>query len=469
VHVPALVFGVPLRHTLLLENVGEVAVTWRFVAKPEEKLLSKPWLSVEPLYGLLPPGESVHVSLIFSVDEALARDVSLGRELAMSSLSPAGVAPPAAGAGAGAGARRAAADSAGGLLEDILVLRAERGRDFYVPVTAVVLPTCFGCSLAQLARRAEPMRALVAAAAVAPGAGGFAAALAADDSDAAASVFPGGASGDGDDAFSAASASASASALGSSDASRRGSALLSVPKEVWRLCDVLFSRGLMTRGIFSLPGDPSDLCLLRECLDTGDPFPPGIGMVSYAHCLVELLSALREPVVPCALFPAPADVLRGPAAVEAWCRETCAALPALHFNTLLYVVRFGREVLAQGAHNGAQLDSLAFVLSRCLMRKLPHDDAALHAAGGAAGEAADASAAAAAAASAAAFAAAGGGGGGGEGEDGDGDTEASLSLVGALVFADRGTRWEPTREQAEAMVRVTKFLLTSPAAAFGAP
>ena len=180
---------------------------------------------------------------------------------------------------------------------------------------------------------------------------------------------------------------AASPALGSSGASKRGSVLLSVPKEVWRLCDVLYSRGLMTRGIFSLSGDAADLVLLRECLDTGDPFPAGIAMPTYAHCLVELLSSLREPVVPVGLFPAPADILRSHAAgasagalppqfagAEAWCRASMRELPALHFHVLLYVAKFAREVLAQAAHNNAQLDNLSFVLSRCLFRRVAHDE-----------------------------------------------------------------------------------------------
>ena len=36
-----------------------------------------------------------------------------------------------------------------------------------------------------------------------------------------------------------------------------------MPKEVWRLCDVLFTRGLQTRGLFSLPGDAADLVLMQ--------------------------------------------------------------------------------------------------------------------------------------------------------------------------------------------------------------
>jgi hypothetical protein len=96
---------------------------------------------------MVPPGQKATVTITVTVDDAVARDISLGREVAF-----------------GSGSAGSAA-AIGGLLEDILVLRIERGRDHYLPVSVTVLPTAFGCSLAQLARRPEPMRALALTAA----------------------------------------------------------------------------------------------------------------------------------------------------------------------------------------------------------------------------------------------------------------------------------------------------------------
>ena len=90
---------------------------------------------------MVPPGDTKNIVLTVTVDDAVARDISLGREVSL------GTAP-------------AGAVAAGGLLEEILVLRIERSRDHYLSVVAATLPTAFGCSLAQLARRPEPMRAL---------------------------------------------------------------------------------------------------------------------------------------------------------------------------------------------------------------------------------------------------------------------------------------------------------------------
>jgi hypothetical protein len=96
---------------------------------------------------MVPPGQKTNITLTVHVDDAVARDISLGREVAFGTGSTGN--PP----------------TIGGLLDDMLVLRIERGRDHYLPATATVLPTAFGCSLAQLARRPEPMRALALTAA----------------------------------------------------------------------------------------------------------------------------------------------------------------------------------------------------------------------------------------------------------------------------------------------------------------
>jgi hypothetical protein len=158
--------------------------------------------------------------------------------------------------------------------------------------------------------------------------------------------------------------------------------------------------------------------------------------------------------VPTTLFPGP-ELRAVPApALDAWVASLLRALSPLHYNVLVYIARFGREVLAHGAANGVQPDALALVLSRCLMRRIPHDEAPAHAVPDS--PLADAMTAG--------TYSGGGGGGGGGGLLGGGDGEAedgdpAVSLVGAC--ADKGTLWEPTREEQDAMTRVMRHLLTT--------
>ena len=246
------VYGTPASHTLVLTNEGEVAVTWRFVAKLEERVFAKTWLTVDPPYGMLPPGQAATIDLRVTVDDAVARDISLGREMALLPQGATGTGP-----------------ALGGLLEDILILRLERGRDYYLCVSAHVLPTAFGCSLSQLARRPEPMRGLVVTSAATlsaqnaagmklgaippatlAAAGGsapimgsrlpslsagshmLASMLAEDDTDAAPL----------EDLASPGGGPSSSAMHASANASRKGSPLMSLPKEIWRLVDVLYNR-----------------------------------------------------------------------------------------------------------------------------------------------------------------------------------------------------------------------------------
>jgi hypothetical protein len=48
--------------------------------------------------------------------------------------------------------------------------------------------------------------------------------------------------------------------------------VLSVPKEMWRLCDWLFRHALDTHGLFARNGDPAEVQRVREALDVGDDF-----------------------------------------------------------------------------------------------------------------------------------------------------------------------------------------------------
>lgn len=520
IHVPDLVYNMPFVRKFTVENTGQVAATWRFVPKPEEKIFCKTWLSIDPPYGMLPPGASTTVSVTFTVDDALARDISLGRELAMATFTVGGLG--AHGAGNTSIGVSVNADAAGGLLEDILILRVERGRDFFLPVSAVVLPTAFGCSLAQLARRPEPMRAIALTTAATLAANANTGPFSTPSADGALKSGPndlnagsrmvtsGLASDDGDffadlnslhgsnnnnssitndpftfnngsNALASSSATTANSSLTSSDISRKGTPLLSIPKELWRLVDVLFNRALSSRGIFMAPGDPGDLILLREALDAGDPFPPGISMSTYAQCLIDLFTSLREPVIPVSFFPS-IDTGKTNTSVDHWCTSTLRALSPLHYNVLVYIVRFGREILKNAVSNGVQLESLAIVFSRCLLRKIPHDEAPAHINNSLSSNdnlfgdtnALNGNSTATSLGSLNTMTGNHSTVSGNTGTSNSStstignssspvDEDAGEPAVSLLVgqYADKGTQWEPTREEQDTMTKVLRHFLTT--------
>lgn len=429
-HADSVVYGVPLRTTMTVTNMSDVAAPWRVLPKPEEKVLCKTWLTVEPPFGLLPPGESVDLEFTILLDDGSARDVSLGRELAAQSLSVAGSADPAADI-----ATEYATRGALGLLEELLVLRVERGRDIYLPVSAVVLPSAWGASLAQLARRPEPMRAIAATAAsgAAINAAGGAGVSAARDASAGSRALLAALNADEKDADAP---------RASSDESRKGALVMSVPKEIWRLVDALVSRpgAIATPGLFIERADAADAMAVREAIDTGSPLPPSASALTVAATLLSLLRALREPLIPTRCMPSDSAALGKPGAIEAWSSAMLRALTPVHYSVLVYVVRFIREVIAAGPGAGwsspgagpSRADEIAEALSRSIMRRERHVEAPAHALHGlTTGEPRAV------------------------GDEETGATDATAD------FADGGTAWEPTSQEQEAMTMATLHLLTA--------
>lgn len=190
--------GVAVQKTVTLKNVSPVAAGFRFVPKPEERVLFPPWLHVAPAFGLLPPGESVSIDVTVAVGPAVARDLALGRPT----------------------------------LSDILILRIEKGRDFFLSISGKAMPSCFGCTPSQLAGRIEPMHSIAAPGipvssiiASAGSAGGAAGGSSAASGEATVQL--------------AAGSSAGESAPAKPNAGGRAGELMKLPKEVWRLVDAL--------------------------------------------------------------------------------------------------------------------------------------------------------------------------------------------------------------------------------------
>lgn len=465
-------YGNVARREITLKNTGEVAAPWRVVPKVEEKLLRKSWYSIAPLYGILLPGESATLTVSFLVDDATARDVSAGRELAMSNLmavqaataqlqgsspSPGGLDPSTSGVlGSVTGipglGNKTFAELACGILEDVIILRAERGQDLYIPITATVLPTVFGCSLAQITRRPEPIRAVGVTSSQTY-------ARPTESESEKTTITPSSAKYPPQDLAAGtrsllnllSTTETDLSKSGSYDKEALGSNSHGIPKEVWRLVDAIIQSelGLATPGLFTAPGIPAQYPIVRECLDTGDAFPANTSPLTLAGCLVDLLSSLREPVVPTHLFPDPIALKH--TTMEVWKSEMLRKLPALHYNLLVYIVRFAREILSAQHSSDRNLEGMAFELSRCLMRKIPHESAAVHAYNARAALAGQES--------------------GNEPpklvRGASGSSRNVLANIdedkGALssppAYADKGTWWEPTEQEQDAMTRVMTHLL----------
>ena len=115
---------VPQTQTIVLKNTGKVQALWRFIVKPNETSLHKPWASVSPNDGLLMPDESVEIRVTVLVDNRTAPRLNAKEDT----------------------------------IDDLLVLHVDKGQDYFIVIKGSYLRTCFGMSLDLLSRYPHPVR-----------------------------------------------------------------------------------------------------------------------------------------------------------------------------------------------------------------------------------------------------------------------------------------------------------------------
>jgi phosphatidylinositol-bisphosphatase len=159
-------------------------------------VVSKPWLTVSPTYGMLIPGEQPFtISITISIGKDIAQALNSGREV----------------------------------LEDILVLRLENGRDYFLTVQSDYARSCFGMSLDDLVTFFEPVRTVP--------------------------LDP-------------------LEKVKKTEENKhvKGAKALCVPNELWLILDAIYEKGLATPNLFIEPGVAEELKEIRECLDMGKAF-----------------------------------------------------------------------------------------------------------------------------------------------------------------------------------------------------
>ncbi|TFK75551.1 DNase I-like protein [Pluteus cervinus] len=111
---------------LRLENTGKIPCAYRFIRPEDEAPLYPEWLNVEPLAGLILPGEVVNVEISAYVGDKAASELNLGPKE----------------------------------LEWTFVVHTIYGRDSFVGVTATYEYTCFATNLDRLLRLKGSARSL---------------------------------------------------------------------------------------------------------------------------------------------------------------------------------------------------------------------------------------------------------------------------------------------------------------------
>eukprot|EP00002_Diphylleia_rotans_P032520 TRINITY_DN6840_c0_g1_i1.p1 TRINITY_DN6840_c0_g1~~TRINITY_DN6840_c0_g1_i1.p1 ORF type:complete len:787 (-),score=125.19 TRINITY_DN6840_c0_g1_i1:63-2423(-) len=117
-------YGITYSKSFVLENIGTATARFRFIPKNHEKSVCKPWLSVFPKLGTLPPGAKVVITLTICVDSSTAPMMNRGKDK----------------------------------IEDILILSMIHGRHHFISVTGSYMKSCFGMSLMDLVRMPDAIR-----------------------------------------------------------------------------------------------------------------------------------------------------------------------------------------------------------------------------------------------------------------------------------------------------------------------
>ncbi|KAI8973493.1 Endonuclease/exonuclease/phosphatase [Mycotypha africana] len=193
---------------ITLENTGQVLTVFKFLPKNGSKGILPPWLLVAPLSGVVAPGEKVVIRFEVTVDPTISAPLNRGEQK----------------------------------LDDILILRLENSKDFFICVSGEYVPTCFGVPLEQLSEMAVPI------------------------SEEAAKNLQGVAS-------RKSSSSADSSLAGSQPILNQ----IDLPKELWKVLNFLWNPNMFQiESLFLEHGDLNVSTYIRECLDNGEQFDTNV-------------------------------------------------------------------------------------------------------------------------------------------------------------------------------------------------
>mmetsp|Transcript_29682 Transcript_29682/g.52112 ORF Transcript_29682/g.52112 Transcript_29682/m.52112 type:complete len:752 (-) Transcript_29682:209-2464(-) len=203
-------------------------------------------------------------------------------------------------------------------LQSMLIFRLKCGRqddlgkDYYITINGSYLRSAFGCSLEYLVRSPMPVRSVGPSTKVHP------------------------------------------------------EAVLTLPKEVWRIADYIYQHGMQEEDLFLTSGDQKQIAEIRECLDTGADFGK-FAVHSMAEAFIEFLVSLSQPIFRMELI----DEMRSDANLTDFCKQALLRLTPIHYNAFIYILSFLREVLKYSSSNKLTADKIVPLFTKCLFHYNP--------------------------------------------------------------------------------------------------
>ncbi|XP_077142628.1 inositol polyphosphate 5-phosphatase OCRL isoform X2 [Ranitomeya variabilis] len=283
------------KEKFVIQNDGQVPCHFSFIPKLNDSQYCKPWLRAEPCEGYLEPNESVEISLDIYVSKDSVTLLNSGQDL----------------------------------IEDILVLHLDRGKDYFLTISGSYLVSAFGTSLEALCRMKRPIREIPVTNLI--------------DLEKAVLQM-------------------------SEEVDGTAERPLKIPKEMWLLVDHLYKNACRQEDLFQTPGKQEELQQIIDCLDTSIPDNIPGSNHSVAEALLIFLEALPEPVICYELYQRCIDCSHD----TRLCRQVISQLPRCHRNVFRYLMSFLRELLKFTSDNNLNASLIATVFTSLLLRPPPN-------------------------------------------------------------------------------------------------
>lgn len=283
------------KEKIVIQNDGQVPCHFSFIPKLNDSQYCKPWLRAEPCEGYLEPNESVEISLDIYVSKDSVTLLNSGQDM----------------------------------IEDILVLHLDRGKDYFLTISGSYLVSSFGTSLEALCRMKRPIREIPVTKLI---------------------------------DLEKAVMQMAEEVDGTTDKP------LKIPKEMWLLVDHLYRNACRQEDLFQTPGKQEELQQIIDCLDTSIPDTIPGSNHSVAEALLIFLEALPEPVICYELYQRCIDCSHD----TRLCRQVISQLPRCHRNVFRYLMSFLRELLKFTSDNNLNASLIATVFTSLLLRPPPN-------------------------------------------------------------------------------------------------
>lgn len=270
-----LVFRRLVRRSVEILNIGQVICQFRLIPKITSRLICKPWIRPRPSHGIILPGQSATLDFFFLADPLATAAFQRGDDV----------------------------------VEDIVVVHVEGGKDHFVSISGSFRPTPFCRPLASISETVvteDPMTGQL-------------------------------------------------------------KSVRKVPIPVWKLVDFLYQYGgTMVDGLFLASGYEAELAKLQDALDLDLPIEPALateaGFLSAGELLLRFLDCLPDSVVPSDLYYGAIAICEDYAAAK----ELVSTMPIANIVLFEYLTAF-LQYLVRKNRSFTRMD-IAYVFAPILVK-----------------------------------------------------------------------------------------------------